>query len=134
MGTWNISCATVEARIWMTAFHQSTTLNNKPALLCLPCEKCSQLNFCECIFFEYPKGKNKLWSAKKMFHSEVTGFPTFLRSVIEAKSAYLPLLGWKVCAIAILLNVLISIENYARSCWTKFIHCLAHMHHKLIWF
>ena len=46
---------------------------------------------------------------------EINHFAAFLRSVIKAKSAYLPLLGWKVCTIAILLNALISIKIYATS-------------------
>ena len=69
-----------------------------------------------------------------MFHSEINHFAAFRRSVIKAKSAYLPVLGWKVCTIAILLNALISIKSYAGSCWRKFIHCLAHTRHELIWF
>ena len=69
-----------------------------------------------------------------MFQSEINHFAAFLRSVIKARSAYLPLLGWKVCTIAILLNALISIKNYATSRWRKFIHCLAHMRYKLIWY
>ena len=40
-------------------------------------------------------------------------------------------LCWKVCTIAILLNTLISIKDYAKSCQRKFIHCLAHEN---IWF
>ena len=60
-------------------------------------------------------------------HSEINHFGAFLRSVIEAKSASHPFLDWKVCTIAILLNALISIKNYARSCWRKLIHCLANI-------
>ena len=49
-----------------------------------------------------------------MLPSEIIHFGAFLRSVIEAKSASLLFLGWKLCTIAILLNALISIKNYAR--------------------
>ena len=66
-----------------------------------------------------------------MLPSEIIHFGAFLRSVIEAKSASLLFLGWKLCTIAILLNALISIKNYARSCWRKFMHCLAHICHEL---
>ena len=71
-------------------------------------------------------------SKKKMLHSEINHYGAFLRSVIKAKSTSHPFLNWKVCTIAIVLNALISIKNYARSCWRKLIHCLAHMHHELI--
>ena len=41
--------------------------------------------------------------------SEINHFGAFARSAIKAKSASLPFLDWKVCTIAILLN-LISIK------------------------
>ena len=85
------------------------------------------------MLFEYPAGISKVLTAKKILHSEINHFWASLRSVIKA-SASLPLLCWKVCTIAILLNALISIKDYARNCWRKFIHCLAFMRHKLIWF
>ena len=52
-----------------------------------------------------------------MLHSEINHFADFLRSVVEARSAYLPFLDWKVCTIAIVY---------------KFIHCVAHMLYELI--
>ena len=65
--------------------------------------------------FRVSRGDTMSWKAKKILLSEINYFGFFLRSVIEAKSASLPFLNWKVCTITILLNALISIKNYARS-------------------
>ena len=87
-------------------------------------------------FFEYLTGTTKLSKAKKMLHSKINYFGEFIRSVIEAKSSYagkvfmlekvLMLFMLEGITIAILLNTLISIKDYAKSCQRKFIHCLAH--------
>ena len=50
-----------------------------------------------------------------MLHTEINPFGAFLRSVIKAKSVSVPFLGWKIYIIAISLNGLVSIKNYAWS-------------------
>ena len=106
-----------------------------PPLFQLVYEECSHLNFCQDLFFKYLSGITKSSKAKKTLDSKINYFvqllylnqliKDFISSVIEVKSAYLPCLCWKVFTIAILLNTLISIKNYAKSCRKKFIQCLS---------